>query len=132
MCFDETFCGCPCGCMPLAQSCNQRCYIVGPRGPQGPQGPQGEQGIQGEIGPQGPQGEQGIQGEVGPQGPQGEQGIQGEVGPQGPQGPQGEPGVVTPAAAVADVVVTDATATTNAETINAILAALRAAGLMET
>ena len=84
MCFDETFCGCPCGCMPIAQSCNQRCYIVGPRGPQGP------------------------------------------------QGPQGEPGVVTPAAAGADTVVTDATATTNAETINAILAALRAAGLMET
>ena len=67
-------------------------------------------------------GEPGIQGEQGPQGIQGEQGI---------QGPQGEPGVVTPAAAVADAVVTDATPTTNAEKINEILAALRAAGLME-
>ena len=75
------------------------------------------------IGPQGPQG---IQGEVGPQGPQG---IQGEVGP---QGPQGEPGVVTPAAAVADVVVAGATVESNATAINEILAALRAAGLMET
>ena len=86
-------------------------------------GPQGPQGIQGEVGPQGPQG---IQGEVGPQGPQG---IQGEVGP---QGPQGEPGVVTPAAAVADVVVAGATVESNATAINEILAALRAAGLMET
>ena len=111
------------------------CYCVGQRGPVGPQGPQGLTGATGATGPAGPQGEQGIQGEqgpVGPAGPQGEQGIPGEQGPVGPQGPQGEPGVVTPAAAVADVVVTDATATTNAETINAILAALRAAGLMET
>ena len=69
------------------------------------------------IGPQGP---------VGPAGPQGEQGIQGE------QGPQGEPGIVTPATAVADAVVTSATTTSNAEKINEILAALRAAGLMET
>ena len=83
-------------------------YIVGPIGPQGP------------VGPAGPQGDQGIQGEQGP------------VGPAGPQGPQGEPGVVTPAAAVADVVVADATATSNAETINEILAALRQAGLMQT
>jgi hypothetical protein len=79
------------------------CYCVGQRGPVGPQGPQGLTGATGATGP------------VGPQGPQGEQGIQGEQGPVGPQGPQGEPGVVTPAAAVADVVVTDATATTNAE-----------------
>ena len=105
--------------------CYRRIYtqVVGPRGPQGPvgpQGPQGEQGIQGEVGP------------VGPQGPQGEQGIQGEVGPVGPQGPQGEPGVVTPAAAVENAVVAGATAESNATTINEILAALRAAGLMET
>ena len=111
---------------------------IGPQGPVGPQGPQGEVGPQGETGPAGPQGEQGIQGiqgEVGPAGPQGEQGIQGiqgEVGPQGPQGPQGEPGVVTPAAAVADLVVTDATVAEVAATVNEILAALRAAGLMET
>lgn len=60
---------------------------------------------------------------VGPRGPQ---------GPRGAQGPQGEAGTVTPAAAVSDVVVTDATATINAEKINEILAALRTAGLMET
>ena len=117
------------------------CCLVGPRGPVGPQGPQGLTGAtgatgpagpQGEQGPVGPQGEQGIQGEQGPVGPQGEQGIQGEQGPAGPQGPQGEPGVVTPAAAVADAVATDATPTSNAVKINEILAALRAAGLMET
>ena len=62
----------------------------------------------------------------------GSQGPIGPAGPQGEQGPQGEPGVVTPAEAVADAVVTDATPTTNAEKINEILAALRAAGLMET
>lgn len=50
----------------------------------------------------------------------------------GPQGPQGEPGVVTPAAAVADLVATDATVAEVAATVNEILAALRAAGLMET
>ena len=105
---------------PCAPVWNGGCYIVGPRGPQGPQGPQGIQGLQGEVGPQGPQGE------VGPQGPQG---AQGEVGP---QGPQGDPGVVTPATAVADAVATDATPTSNAEKINEILSALRAAGLMET
>ena len=98
-------------------------YIAGPIGPQGPAGPQGEQGIQGEqgpVGPAGPQGEQGIQGEQGP------------VGPAGPQGPQGEPGVVTPAAAVADLAATDATLPEVAAKVNEILAALRAAGLMET
>ena len=119
-----------CGCISRPVCC-----CVGPRGPVGPQGPQGLTGATGATGPAGPQGEQGIQGEQGPAGPQGEQGIQGEQGPAGPQGeqgPQGEPGVVTPAAAVADVVVTDATAETNAEKINEILAALRAAGLMET
>ena len=63
---------------------------------------------------------------AGPVGPQGEQGIQGE------QGPQGEPGVVTPATAVADIVVTEATVTSNAEKINELLAALRTAGLLET
>ena len=63
---------------------------------------------------------------VGIQGPQGIQ------GPVGPQGPQGEPGTGTPAAAVADTVVTGATAETNATTINELLASLRAAGLLET
>ena len=103
MCFNHcTECNnCGCGCGNTVTVNPIPRYIVGPVGPQGEQGPQGIQGIQG------PQGEQGV------------------------QGPQGEPGVVTPAAAVADVVVTDATPTINAETINAILAALRAAGLME-
>ena len=138
-CFDNISEFCPCNsCRPCNVNVQNlppitRC-VIGPTGPQGPQGeqgiqgeqgPQGEQGIQGEQGPQGPQGEQGIQGEQGPQGPQGEQGIQGE------QGPQGEPGVVTPAEEVEDAVVTDATPTSNAEKINEILAALRAAGLME-
>ena len=143
-CYDDLERCCPCACGSSARSASVVSiprYIAGPIGPQGPvgpQGPQGEVGPQGEAGPAGPQGVQGIQGiqgEVGPAGPQGEQGIQGiqgEVGPQGPQGPQGEPGVVTPAAAVADLVVTDATVAEVAATVNEILAALRAAGLMET
>lgn len=120
---------------PITVAQNGGCCLVGPRGPQGARGPQGPQGPQGEVGPagpQGPQGEQGLQGVQGIQGEVGPQGPQGEVGPQGPQGPQGEPGVVTPAAAVTDAVATDATPTSNAEKINEILAALRAAGLMET
>ena len=108
MCYNE-FDEC-CSAVPVTSACG--CYyFVGQRGPRGPQGPQG------------------LTGATGAQGPQGEQGIQGEVGP---QGPQGEPGVVTPAAAVADAVVAGATAESNATTINEILAALRAAGLMET
>ena len=116
MCNDEFYENDCCG----YGSCGRVVYLTGPRGPQGPQGLQGQPGATGAQGPVGPQGEQGIQGEVGPQ------------GPIGPQGPQGEPGVVTPAAAVADAVTTDATPTSNAEKINEILAALRAAGLMET
>lgn len=64
-------------------------------------------------------------------GPIGPQGPQGEPGPQGEQGPQGEPGAVTPAEAVKDADVHCATPRSNAEKINEILAALRAAGLME-
>ncbi|MBQ7908231.1 MAG: collagen-like protein [Elusimicrobiaceae bacterium] len=104
-------------------------YIAGPIGPAGPQGPVGPTGPQGEVGPVGPAGPQGEVGPVGPAGPQGEQG---PVGPQGPQGEQGEPGEVTPAEAVANAVVTGSTPESNAEKINEILAALRAAGLMET
>ena len=122
MCFyDETDCrcrnACQSGCSTGTTVISIPRYIAGPIGPQGPQG---------ETGPAGPQGPQGIQGE------QGIQGIQGETGPVGPQGPQGEPGVVTPAAAVADLVVTGVTAEEVATTVNEILAALRAAGLMET
>ena len=114
-CYDETDCRCRTACASgCATIISIPRYIAGPIGPQGPAGPQGPQGEQGEVGPAGPQGEQGIQG------------IQGE------QGPQGEPGVVTPAAAVADLVVTGVTAEEVATTVNEILAALRAAGLMET
>ena len=128
MCFyDETDCrcrnACQSGCSTGTPVISIPRYIAGPIGPQGPAGPQGPQG---ETGPAGPQGPQGIQGE------QGLQGIQGETGPAGPQGPQGEPGVVTPAAAVANLTVTGVTAEEVAVTVNEILAALRAAGLMET
>ena len=104
MCYNNTddFCCNQNNGCGCARPCGAIRYVIGPRGPQGPQGPQGEQGIQGP---------------------------QGDVGP---QGPQGEPGVVTPAAAVADVVATEATVESLATTINEILAALRAAGLMET
>ena len=128
MCMDYTEFGCcnqGCGCGGNTPS--KIIYIVrqgtpGPAGPQGPVGPQGEQGLQGEQGP------------VGPQGPQGEQGLQGEQGPVGPQGPQGEQGpagVVTPAAAVAQLPAT-ATLVETIATVNAIIQALQAAGLMET
>ena len=120
MCYDRfNQCGCPCGeetQQNVVISSIPR-YIAGPIGPQGPAGP---------AGPQGEQGIQGIQGEQGPVGPAGPQ------GEQGPAGPQGEPGVVTPAAAVEDLVATDVTLAEVAAKINEILAALRAAGLMET
>ena len=152
MCFyDETDCrcrnACQSGCSTGTTVISIPRYIAGPIGPQGPAGPQGPQGETGPAGPQGPQGIQGeqglqgVQGETGPAGPQGPQGIQGEqgiqgiqgeTGPVGPQGPQGEPGVVTPAAAVANLTVTGVTAEEVAVTVNEILAALRAAGLMET
>ena len=58
---------------------------------------------------------------VGPQGP---------AGPVGPAGPAGEPGTVTPGVAVTDL---DATAdlATVITTVNALLASLRGAGLIE-
>ena len=65
---------------------------------------------------------QGTPGPAGPQGP---------VGPQGPQGEQGPAGVVTPAAAVAQLPAT-ATLVETIATVNAIIQALQAAGLMET
>ena len=118
MCMDYTKFGCcnnGCGC-DNGCGCNNAStkiiYIV-------------RQGAQGPAGPQGPQGEQGP---VGPQGPQGEQG---PAGPQGPQGEQGPAGVVTPAAAVAQLPAT-ATLVETIGTVNAIIQALQAAGLMET
>ena len=119
MCMDYTDFGCcnqGCGCGGNTPS--KIIYIVR-QGTQGPVGPQGPQGEQGPVGPQGPQGEQGP---AGPQGPQGEQ---------GPVGPQGPAGVVTPAAAVAQLPAT-ATLVETIATVNAIIQALQAAGLMET
>ena len=61
-------------------------------------------------------------GAVGPQGPAGPQGPQGEPGPQGPAGPSKQ-GTAVPDVSGSEV--TDAIAT-----INALLASLRAAGLI--
>lgn len=74
---------------------------------------------------QGPKGEKGEKGEKGDIGPAGPQGIQGLRGIQGPKGDRGEAGTVTPAAAIADL-----TAAPTAGDFNALLEALRAAGLM--
>ena len=78
------------------------------------QGPKGEKGEKGDIGP------------AGPQGIQGPQGLQGLRGIQGPKGDRGEAGTVTPATAIADL-----TAAPTAGDFNALLNALRAAGLMD-
>ena len=70
----------------------------------------------------------GSVGPQGPAGPAGPQGPKGDPGPQGPQGPQGPAGPSKQGVAVPDVSgseVTDAIAT-----INALLASLRAAGLI--
>uniref|UniRef100_UPI004027F036 Ig-like domain-containing protein n=1 Tax=Bifidobacterium adolescentis TaxID=1680 RepID=UPI004027F036 len=74
---------------------------------------------------QGPKGEKGEKGEKGDIGPAGPQGIQGLRGIQGPKGDRGEAGTVTPAKAIADL-----TEAPTAGDFNALLNALRAAGLM--
>lgn len=74
---------------------------------------------------QGPKGEKGEKGEKGDIGPAGPQGIQGLRGIQGPKGDRGEAGTVTPAKAIADL-----TAAPTAGDFNALLNALRSAGLM--
>lgn len=84
---------------------------------QGPKGEKGEKGEKGDIGPAGPQGIQGLRGIQGPKGDRGET---------GPKGDRGEAGTVTPAAAIADL-----TAAPTAGDFNALLNALRAAGLMD-
>lgn len=71
---------------------------------------------------QGPKGEKGEKGDIGPAGPQGPQGLRGI---QGPKGDRGEAGTVTPAKAIADL-----TEAPTAGDFNALLNALRAAGLM--
>lgn len=87
--------------------------IKGPKGDRGETGPKGEKG---DIGPAGPQGIQGLRGIQGPKGDRGET---------GPKGEKGEAGTVTPAAAIADL-----TAAPTAGDFNALLNALRSAGLM--
>ena len=77
---------------------------------------------QGPAGPQGPQGPKGDKGDAGEQGPAGAKGDPGEQGPQGPAGPSKQ-GVAVPdvsGSEVADAITT----------INALLASLRAAGLI--
>lgn len=76
-------------------------------------------------GPKGDRGETGPKGEKGDIGPAGPQGLQGLRGIQGPKGDRGEAGTVTPAAAIADL-----TSAPTAGDFNALLNALRAAGLM--
>lgn len=73
----------------------------------------------GGVGPQGPAGPQGEPGPVGPQGPKGDTG---EQGPQGPAGPSKQ-GVAVPD-------VSGSEAANAIETINALLASLRGAGLI--
>ena len=92
---------------------------------QGPAGPQGPQGEKGEQGPQGPKGDTGEQGPAGAKGDPGEQGPQ---GPQGEQGPQGPAGPSKQGVAVPDV--SGSEAADAITTINALLASLRAAGLI--
>lgn len=95
------------------------------QGPVGPQGPKGDKGETGDIGPQGPEGPQGPKGDAGEQGPAGAKGDPGEQGPQGPQGPAGpsKQGVAVPD-------VSGSEAADAITTINALLASLRAAGLI--
>ena len=71
------------------------------------------------------QGPKGDRGETGPKGDRGETGPKGDRGETGPKGEKGEAGTVTPAAAIADL-----TAAPTAGDFNALLNALRAAGLM--
>lgn len=86
------------------------------QGPAGPQGPKGDPGPQGTEGPQGPKGD------TGEQGPAGAKGDPGEQGPQGPAGPSKQ-GVAVPD-------VSGSEAADAITTINALLASLRAAGLI--
>ena len=101
----------------------QPCCLVGPTGPQGYPGPDGA------TGPTGPQGIPGPAGAVGPTGPVGPAGADGAVGPTGPTGPTGPAGTVTAGPAVADLTA-DSDLTDVIGTVNALLASLRAAGVI--
>ena len=95
------------------------CGCCGCPGPQGPAG---------RMGPTGPAGPAGAAGAIGPTGPAGPTGAAGAIGPTGPAGPAG---VVTPGAAVADLA-GSADLADVIGTVNALLASLRAAGLLAT
>lgn len=74
----------------------------------------------------------GAKGDTGATGAKGDKGDTGERGPQGPQGPAGPAGAdatITPAAAVDDLD-SGANTTTIVASFNALLANLRAAGLL--
>ena len=73
-------------------------------------------------GPAGPQGPKGDKGDAGEQGPAGAKGDPGEQGPQGPAGPSKQ-GVAVPD-------VSGSEASDAITTLNALLASLRAAGLI--
>jgi Collagen triple helix repeat (20 copies) len=94
---------------------------VGPEGPEGPAGPTGETGEQGE------------------QGEQGEHGVHGPMGPEGPEGAEGAPGsplIPQPAVANLNIAPIPGNPAINAAfvqtqaTVNAMLARLRAAGVI--
>ena len=155
-CAEQTSRNYGCGCQSVYPPCCPE-YLIGPTGPQGipgpdgmigPTGPQGipgpagPAGATGAVGPTGPVGPAGADGAVGPTGPVGPAGADGAVGPTGPVGPAGADGAVgptgptgpagtlTPGPAVADL---DATATLEEviTTVNALLASLRQAGVIE-
>lgn len=86
----------------------------------GAAGAKGDKGDKGDTGPAGPAG---AKGETGPEGPKG------DTGPQGPAGADGKDGTsFTKCAAVPDVSGEDAAAAI--ATVNALLASLRAGGVL--
>lgn len=110
-------CGCNCGCdCDAAALLDDSC--VGPTGPRG---------LTGETGPTGPRGLTGETGATGPTGPTGPRGFTGATGPTGPRGVCCKP---RQAEAVADLA-QQASVFTVACKVNELLAALRAAELME-
>ena len=112
-------CGCNCGCDDAALLDDDWCV-----GPTGPRGLTGETGATGPTGPTGPRGLTGDTGATGPTGPRG------YTGPTGPTGPRGVCCKPKKAEAVADLV-PQASVFTVACKVNELLAALRAAELME-
>lgn len=128
--FSNLFCCNPCN---QRNTCPERRQnlIVGPMGPTGPRGftgipgATGPTGATGPAGPTGPTGATGEAGAIGPVGPTGATGATGATGPTGPAG------ALTPAAAVPDVEGTP-TPEEVGTTLNALLASLRAAGILAT